>query len=212
MAATPAPVAGSKDIRVAAKAGTRSIIIVDSFTADLIRSARVAMAEHTGPLKIYCDGSLKLIDGKPSCTFSSVYLSKKKEEWYDCAVLGKTATDHSSYVAELVGLLASIMACPRKRPATIHTDNQGIANAFDPLVVNRGESLKNPQRVFRRARFPHWWELVYKAYLQQGRMITVKWVKGHSGIPGNEAADHLANYAHKVDYDPWRIWKPTLQL
>ncbi|KAK3825940.1 MAG: hypothetical protein J3Q66DRAFT_385032 [Benniella sp.] len=68
-----------------------------------------------------------------------------------------------------------------------------VVTQFQTLVKQRPfcterQKLRSPYSV--------WWAAVYNAYIHQGSMVSVSWVRGHQGNKGNEAADKAAKSAH----------------
>jgi len=70
--------------------------------------------------------------------------------------------------------------------ATIHTDSKYIENA-----INCGWLVKWARQGFIKIKNPDLWLEVY-TIISKCDFITVKWVKGHSGIIGNDIVDRLA--------------------
>jgi ribonuclease HI len=68
----------------------------------------------------------------------------------------------------------------------IHTDSKYIENA-----INCGWLKKWAGKGFSKIKNPDLWQEVY-AVISKCDFITVKWVKGHSGIIGNDIVDRLA--------------------
>jgi len=68
----------------------------------------------------------------------------------------------------------------------IHTDSKYIENA-----INCGWLDKWARKGFVKIKNPDLWQEVYTV-ISKCEFITVKWVKGHSGIIGNDIVDRLA--------------------
>jgi len=68
----------------------------------------------------------------------------------------------------------------------IHTDSKYIENA-----INCGWLMKWARKGFVSIKNPDLWQEVYTV-MSKCDFITVKWVKGHSGIIGNDIVDRLA--------------------
>src|SRR5690606_18714498 len=106
------------------------------------------------------------------------------------------------------GLLAAILVCPRRLPLSVCIDNATVVNNFSTMVLRRG-ALTARQRT--RAPYATWWATVHQAYINHGGKISVKWIRGHNGQRGNEAADKAAKGAHEFITAPWTL-KMTKEL
>jgi len=73
-----------------------------------------------------------------------------------------------------------------KGEVIIHTDSKYIENA-----INCGWLNKWARKGFVKIKNPDLWQEVYTV-ISKCDFITVKWVKGHSGIIGNDIVDRLA--------------------
>jgi ribonuclease HI len=147
---------------------------------------------------LYSDGSLKeAASSNVSMAFGVVYQAGNDE--FPIVTAGRVGGYGSSTKAELVGLLASILASPRRTETTIYIDNAAVVGQFRMMVKERMDCTER-----QRLRSPSigWWAAVHRAFVEQGEMITVKWVKGHAVCKGNIAADKVANSGHIKD-----MWK-----
>ena len=93
-------------------------------------------------------------------------------------------------------MLAVLKALELAEPNdTIHTDNQMVAKGYNEWLTGwkaRGWKKSNKKPVEN----PDLWLPVDKLK-QEKPTVVVKWVRGHSGIFGNELADDLATEAAK---------------
>ncbi len=90
---------------------------------------------------------------------------------------------------ELQAVIEGVRALKRRVPVTIYTDSVYVMKGITEWIVNwkaRGWKTAAKQPVKNE---DLWREL--DAVLD-GHDVEWKWVKGHSGNPGNEAADALA--------------------
>lgn len=176
-------------------------VLVDDESWNMVMITRWALEQRSEPIVLYSDGSLKHMGNeKVSMSFASVY--KCVDDTYQIAVRGRTTGFASSTKAELVGLFASVLCCPEGKDVIIYIDNNAVVAQFRTLVENRSKATP---RQIHRSTFATWWEAVYEAYVKQGRKVKVRWIRGHSGEDGNEAADRWANNAHQLPTEPWTL-------
>ena len=94
---------------------------------------------------------------------------------------------------ELAAIIAGLEALPdTDQPAIVYTDSRYAADAINKGWIRnwkrngwrnaKGEPVAN-QDLMKR---------LYDAVHSAGRKVKIEWVKGHAGIPLNEAADRLA--------------------
>jgi ribonuclease HI len=91
---------------------------------------------------------------------------------------------------ELTAAIEALNALKSASRVTLHTDSKYVMDGINEWLANwkkRGwkTSAKKP------VKNQDLWEALDQA--TQRHDITWKWVKGHDGDPGNEAADELAN-------------------
>ncbi|KAG0301763.1 hypothetical protein BGZ98_008071, partial [Dissophora globulifera] len=97
---------------------------------------------------------------------------------YYTAISGKMSGSASSTKAELRELLTGIFVSPRNRLTTIYMDNRAVITQFRTLVLRRKDSTTR-QRL--RSPYAVWWAAIRNAYVKQGSMVRVAWVRGHAG-------------------------------
>ena len=168
-----------------------------------LQQLQIARQRFEGQTRIvfYSDGSLiHMGTDKVSAAFGVV--ASVDFGTPSVAIGGRVAGYASSTIAELGGLLAAILISPRDVDITVYLDNQTVVQHFQTLVQKR-ETATTRQRL--RAADAQWWAMVHYAYVRQGRRISVRWVRGHAGNIGNEAADAVAKGAHKVDAGVWQL-------
>ncbi|KAF9347738.1 hypothetical protein BGX26_000797 [Mortierella sp. AD094] len=175
-------------------------VTLDCETAERIKTTKLALEGQNEPHYLYCDGSL-LNDGSVSARtgFAAVY--KDLNGAYLLAALGTAEGHESSNRAEIVGLLAAILCCPTNHAATIYTDSLSTVQQFLALVESQATKklMQSPNA--------DWWRAIQEAYIRQGKQVTVQWVRAHSGIAGNMAADSWATKSHTAGLMAWQIDK-----
>ena len=94
---------------------------------------------------------------------------------------------------ELAAIIAGLEALPdTDQPATVYTDSRYAADAINKGWIRNWK--RNGWRNANRAPVANQdlMRRLYDAVHSSGRKVTIRWVKGHAGIPLNEAADRLA--------------------
>ena len=147
-----------------------------------IREAETAPEE----VQVYSDGSalhgkvgaaaILFRQGSPPCTMH-LYLGPEEE--------------HTVHEAELVGILLALQLIStekhRSTSFAIGVDNQAAIQAFDSGLRSPGHHLaREAIRVANQ---------IQKRRSKAKYSLTIRWVVGHEGIPGNEAADIEAKKA-----------------
>ena len=93
---------------------------------------------------------------------------------------------------ELTAVIRALEALKRSSPLIIHTDSEYVRRGITEWIggwKSRGWKTADKKPVKNR----DLWERLDE--LSQQHDIEWRWVKGHSGVPGNERVDQLANAA-----------------
>jgi ribonuclease HI len=93
---------------------------------------------------------------------------------------------------ELTGVIRALEALKRPSQLLIFTDSEYVRRGITEWVKNwKARGWKTADR--KPVKNQDLWERLDA--LAAGHQIEWRWVKGHSGIPGNERVDQLANEA-----------------
>jgi ribonuclease HI len=154
-----------------------------------MRAIQDTAVNNATPRILFSDGSL-LNTGKEdvSQAFGVVDLSQD----IPLTVQGRTDGHASSAKAELMGLLAAVLAAPPEQDIIIKLDNQSVVDQYQRLVKDRHNVL--PRKRFRSTYAGIWAVLCQVVETRPGG-VEVVWIKGHSNIQGNELADQAAKEA-----------------
>jgi ribonuclease HI len=132
----------------------------------------------------YTDGACK---GNPGPGGWGVLLGTP-EGVTDCFCGGEAHTTNNKM--ELQAAVEALSRTPERSTVEVHTDSQYVQKGITEWIQGwrrkgwrtaAGNPVKNADR----------WRVLDQ--LAQKRNVTWTWVRGHSGDPGNEAADALAN-------------------
>jgi ribonuclease HI len=138
---------------------------------------------HKDTIAIYTDGACK---GNPGPGGWGAWLSVRgheKELWG-----GEQLTTNNRM--ELTAVIEALAALKRHSDVVIHTDSQYVRQGITTWIHNwkkRGWKTADNKPV---KNIDLWQRLDALAATHQ---VHWRWVKGHSGDPGNERADALAN-------------------
>ena len=103
---------------------------------------------------------------------------------------GEPATTNNRM--ELLAVIRALAALKRPVTARVHTDSQYVQKGISEWIHGwkaRGWRTAAKQPV----KNVELWQRLDALVAQGGHQIDWRWVKGHSGDPGNERADALAN-------------------
>ncbi|CAG8494726.1 3611_t:CDS:2 [Dentiscutata heterogama] len=114
--------------------------------------------------------------------------------------------------AEITAVIRALETCPdRELPIEIKTDSKYTINAYEswiPKWIKNGWKTADKKPVENKDLFIRLIELIET---RPGK-VTFTYVPGHVGIPGNEAADRLANIgALKENVEAVKITKQNVQ-
>ena len=143
------------------------------------------MNNKSNIIKLYTDGACK---GNPGIGGWGV-LVKIENEQRELSGFSENTTNNRM---ELVAVIEGLKFIKPNMEIIITTDSQYVKNGINQWIINwkrNGWKTASKKPVKNK---DLWVEL---DSLVQNKQIKWKWVKGHSGHPGNEKADQLANEA-----------------
>jgi len=136
-------------------------------------------------IEIYTDGACK---GNPGPGGWGVLLKSgtTEKELYG----GERLTTNNRM--ELMAVIQALQALKRPCAVTLHVDSQYVLKGMTEWLAGwkaKGWRTSTKQPV----KNVELWQQLDKLVAEGGHQIEWRWVKGHSGDPGNERADALAN-------------------
>ena len=135
--------------------------------------------------EIYTDGSCR---GNPGPGGWAAVLTGGGSE----RVLQGAEADTTNNRMELTAAIMALRELPMESSATIHTDSEYVMkglNEWLPAWKARGWKTAAKKPVKNQ----DLWQALDEA--SRGRRLEWRWVRGHTGNPGNERVDRLANAA-----------------
>jgi ribonuclease HI len=142
-------------------------------------------------LRIYCDGACRGNPGKSGSGLAIYYPNTPNPT----LLYGQYQEYGTNNMAELKALYKALQIASKYKEALIYSDSKYSIDC----VINwaygwkkngwskRGGEIKNLEII----------KLTHNLYDKLKNVVTIKYVKGHSGIEGNELADRMANLAIK---------------
>jgi ribonuclease HI len=93
---------------------------------------------------------------------------------------------------ELTAVIQALEALKRPVKARVYTDSEYVRRGITEWLTSwKAREWRTADR--KPVKNRDLWEKLEA--LAAGHDVEWRWVKGHSGVPGNERADHLANRA-----------------
>lgn len=142
-------------------------------------------AQYAGPFVAYCDGACK---GNPGPGGWGVRMEDAQGKMLDERYGGEANTTNNKM--ELTAAIEALKQVPEKAKVDLYTDSQYVEKGLSNWLAGwkrkqwktaSGDPVKNVEL----------WKALDALY--QKRQVTLHWVRGHNGHPGNERADTLAN-------------------
>ena len=138
---------------------------------------------NNNKIKMYTDGACK---GNPGVGGWGVYVLRKNDE----TELNGLDLNTTNNKMELTAVIEGLKTLQNKSEVTIVTDSQYVKNGINQWIhkwKKNGWKTASKKPVKNK---DLWKQL---DYLVREHIINWEWVRGHSGNPGNEKADLLAN-------------------
>jgi len=152
--------------------------------------------QNNTQLTIYCDGACLGNPGEAGSGLAIFYNNAKEP----ILIYGKYIENGTNNIAELNALLRALQIAykniDRYRNITVKTDSQYSIDSITKWAYGwekngwkrkKNREIKNLELIKR----------VFKLYKYLKDRISIEYVKGHSGINGNELADQMAKEAIK---------------
>ena len=106
--------------------------------------------------------------------------------------------DTTNNKMELIAVIKGLQSIEKNSSLEIITDSQYVMNGIKQWIINwKKNGWKTASK--KPVKNKELWQKL--DYLVMNYKINWKWVKGHSGDPGNERADQLANEAIEEYYN-----------
>ena len=134
---------------------------------------------------IYTDGACKGNPGPGGWGALLIYKEHKKE-------INGFSKDTTNNIMELTAVIESLLIIKQKSGITIITDSNYVKDGITKWIANwkkKGWKTSNKKPVKNK----DLWKKLDD--LRNNHNIKWEWVRGHTGNPGNEKADQLANEA-----------------
>ena len=134
---------------------------------------------------IYTDGACKGNPGPGGWGALLKYKEHKKE-------INGFSKDTTNNIMELTAVIESLLIIKQKSDITIITDSNYVKDGITKWIANwknKGWKTSNKKPVKNK----DLWKKLDD--LRNNHNIKWEWVRGHTGNPGNEKADQLANEA-----------------
>lgn len=139
----------------------------------------------TDTIEIYTDGGCR---GNPGLGGWGAILSYKGKQ----RELSGSTEDTTNNRMELMAAISALEALKRTCKVVLHTDSVYVRDGITKWLSGwKNNNWKTAAK--KPVKNQDLWQLLDAQ--NQRHDITWKWVKGHSGNPGNERADELANLA-----------------
>lgn len=147
------------------------------------------MVQNTSKaVHIWTDGACK---GNPGRGGWGAYLQQGRHEKSLCG--GQLNTTNNRM--ELMAVIQALMALNQPCSVVIHTDSQYVQKGMTEWLAGwKQRSWRTADR--KPVKNSDLWQQLDE--LTQQHQVQWKWVRGHSGDPGNERADALANQGVEV--------------
>lgn len=138
---------------------------------------------NSSQVEIWTDGACK---GNPGLGGWGVLLRQGRHE----KVLYGGEAETTNNRMELMAVIQALRALKRRCDVVVHTDSQYVLKGMSEWITNwkRRGWLTADKKPVKNADL--WREL---DALGEQHTLTWQWVRGHTGDPGNERADELAN-------------------
>jgi ribonuclease HI len=179
---------------------------------------------------VYTDGSVTNVDTPQAQAGAGIYITLKSiwdseiEPFLSASDSTNQAmdilkrTDHLeaygevheikiSWYAELMALYQSLKFCESKPdlPLIVYTDSECIVNEYKRQISLTSKQINK----IVRSNGSVIWDGIRHLVKQRTRAVELEWIKGHSGIPGNEYADNLAaRYGQNADRNTQHFYPP----
>ena len=132
---------------------------------------------------MYTDGACK---GNPGIGGWGVFIRYKNNE----ENLSGFELDTTNNKMELTAVIEGLKNVPPNSEVTVLTDSQYVKNGISQWIINwKRNGWKTASK--KPVKNKDLWQRL--DILVKKNKVDWKWVKGHSGNPGNERADQLAN-------------------